>query len=264
MIEESPWVRRARPQEASTVLEIIRAAFPMEIIERTVYGCHGVIAYIEATTSGNNMISPTFLVSGTGTLAVAVAEVAAEAGGLFLSYIATRADARSRGLGSNLLLAAAKLHPVADIATMALDVFHENTRARDWYGEVGFEAIGERGWWELELTAAAHIATSISGWAQAEICHRIFGFSEFLLHAADHSYRVGRLGSNWFRITSLNAVEDPQVMATLAVLDPQRKILAMGNMDDPYASRLGAPVVRSLRMQADLTTLRERLSHRGR
>ena len=260
----TPWVRRARTEEAATVVDIIRDAFPQRVIERTVYGCAGITAYVGAAIGARALATPTFLVAGIAAAVLAAAEVPITDDGVFLSYIGTRAAARSQGLGSSLLLAAAELCPVPGDSTMSLDVFHENRIARAWYGAVGFEVVGERGWWELDLSRASEPAASVSGWPQAEICHRAFGFSELTLHADGQSFRVGRLGSDWFRLTSLAALENPKVIAALFALDPQRRILAVGGMDDPFASRLGTAVFRSLRMRAPLTTLRERLARSER
>jgi GNAT superfamily N-acetyltransferase len=259
----TPWVRCARPDEAATVVDIFRDAFPQWLIQRTVYGCGGVTTYVGATIHENALTTPTFLVAGTATAVLAAAEVDVTDDGVFLSYIGTRATARSQGLGSSLLRAAAELSQPGGDSTMTLDVLHENTRAREWYGTIGFEVVGERGWWELELSVASGPAASVSGLSQADICHRAFGFSEVTLHADGRSYRVGRLGTDWFRLTALAALENQKVIAALAALPPRRGILAIGGMDDPASSRLGTPAFRSQRLRAPLTKLRQQLDRAG-
>jgi len=253
-------VRRARLEEAEPVVDIIREAFPKDVVERTVYGCSGITAYVEALIHASDRVTPAFFVAGTATEVLAVAEVAASDEGVFLSYIGTRSHARSKGLGSRLLLAAAESCPEMVDSRMTLDVFTENVRAVDWYQRVGFEVIGERGWWELELTRSNHISATVSGLPQAEVCHRAFGFSEIILHMIGNSYRIGRLGDRWFRLTSLAALENPDVLAALRSLDPDRKVLALGDMVDLAASRLGTPTMRALRMQAPVRRLQENLA----
>ena len=258
------WVRRARPDEAASVVDIICGSFPRQVIERTVYGCAGIKAYVGAAIGDCAIITPTFIVAGTSAAPLAAAEVAANDDGVFLNYIGTRAESRSQGLGSSLLIAAADLYPSGSDLTMTLDVFQENARALEWYRSVGFEVIGERGWWELELSPASEAGAVVSGLPQAELCDRAFGFSEITLHTEGHSLRVGRLGTKWFRITSLAALESQKMMAALFTLDPRRMVLAMGGIDEPYASRLPMPIFRASRMKVPLTKLRDRISHLGR
>jgi ribosomal protein S18 acetylase RimI-like enzyme len=256
-----PWVRRARPDDAPAVVDIIREAFPPWVVERTIYGCAGMTSYVAGSAVAGEIASPAFLVSGSSTDVLAATEIAINGRQLFVSYIGTRPEARSQGLGANLLSAATRISAAGAADEIVLDVFRDNVRARAWYARLGFASMGgERGWWEFGLPAAQGQIGSISGLAQAELCHRAFGFSEITVVTSDATYRIGRLGSCWFRVTDLSALADPALMATLAGLDPSRQVLAMGTMDDNVHRRLGAPVLRSLRLLAQVLPLQRQLA----
>lgn len=253
------WVRPARPEEAGDLVTVIREAFPHEVIRRTVYGCSGIKAYIRAVLTAKPLVTPTYLVAGwTGEIASA-AEVGAAEDGVFLSYIGTRSAARSKGLGTRLLLAASELYSPRSDSQISLDVYQDNTRAQGWYRRVGFEVIGERGWWELDLKGLKHSPAVVSGLPQADLCHKKFGFSEVSIHFGSDSHRIGRLGTDWFRVNGLAALENSALLAALSSLDPSRKVLALGDPSKAEAVRLGPPLMRAFRMQALIQRVRDKL-----
>lgn len=258
-MKETVWVRAAQPNEAADVVTVIREAFTQEVIQRTVYGCSGITAYIKAVLTARELVTPTFLVAGWTSQVAAAAEVGVAEDGVFLSYIGTRSAARSKGLGTRLLLAASELYSSKSDSRMSLDVYQENTRAQDWYRRAGFEVIGERGWWELDLKGRKQAPAVVSGLPQADLCHREFGFSEIILHFGGESHRVGRLGTEWFRVTGLAELDNPAVLAALCSLDPTRKVLALGDPSRTEAARLGAPTMHAFRMQAPIRRLKETL-----
>jgi hypothetical protein len=179
------------------------------------------------------------------------------------SRILARELWRAHGvLGFSLLLATAELSQAGGDSTMTLDVLYEHARVRQWYCAIGFEVVGERDWWERELSAVSGPAASVSRLPQTDICHRAFGFSEVTLHADGRSYRV-RLTRHRLVPHRRRRSGESKVIVALSALDPRRRILAMAGMHDSVASRLGTLAFHSLRLRAPLTKLRQRLDRVG-
>jgi len=250
-------VRFARQPEAGAVVDLIRSSFPERVIERTIYGCSGVVPYVRALTGGSPYLSPRHLVAVRAAEVVAAAELAVAGSDLFLSYIATRAVLRTHGFGTSLLAAAVRHGLDAGLKTMTLDVFVENARARSWYQAFGFSPVEERGWWEVPTVATTQSLGSVSGWPQAEVCQSAFGFSEIVIWTANGLSRVGRLGLDWFRAPSLSTLLDDQMIGTLHEIDPRRRILVMGPID--RSSSETEPLLRLIRLRAVLSDLTERM-----
>lgn len=248
-----PKIRFARPPEAGLLVDIIREAFPSQVIRRTVYGCTGMVRYVRALTAGSPHVSPRFFVAISGATPVAAAEIAVADSDLFLSYIGTRQGLRSRGLGTQLLAAMVQYGLDQGLETMTLDVLAANTRAHKWYNRFGFSSVEERGWWETPSFETEHSLGSVAGWPQAEVCHRTFGFSEINVGTRRGFSRVGRLGVGWFRVPSLATLSDEQVIGTLHAIDPGRRILVMGPLGSSDSP--GKPILRLIRLQAKLSDL---------
>lgn len=259
-----PWARYARPHEASTVVDIIRESISAWVIDRTVYGCAGATRYVRALINDWPQATPIFLVAGVASDVLATAEVAVSGDELFVSYIGTSEGMRFRGLGTALLLNALYLTADRGIDAMTLDVLEENIEARSWYTRLGFSQIAERGWWEVPLPTVPGKAVPILNLPQANVCQRAFGFSEVTLLGEHGRYRVGRLGTKWFRVTESATLSIPSVIATLALMDPMRKILVLDELVGGAPSdALGPPCKRSLRLRASTTALRSRLLDTG-
>jgi hypothetical protein len=118
---------------------------------------------------------------------------------------------------------------------MSLDVLTENQQAIRWYNRLGFEDQEHSEWWDLGPCSSLYRtgrylgtgAGFVSGYPQASVSHREFGFSQFKVTTSEGDSIVGRLGENWFRVTRGEALADHAVFAALAALDPGRHVLAI-------------------------------------
>lgn len=249
-------MRRAGTEDVHAVISILRSSFDPWVLDRVIYGSSKIHRHVELVLAAGERATPVFFVAGSGDRVLAAAEVGVRERSVTLSYIATRADSRSRGLARILLAAAAHFGLSQGLHSMDLDVFSDNTLAADWYRRLGFETIAENAWWESSTSRppAAGLAM-VSGLPQAEVSHREFGFSEFSLLIPGRSIRIGRLGERWFRLTDPGVMDDPKVQATLASMDDRRRLLIIGPIDHPSAASLGEPVLHSDRLSVPLSAL---------
>ncbi len=250
------WVRRARNEDVNDIVAIFRSAFDPWILERLIYGSRGIQRYIEIVLAAGDRCTPVFFVAGSDDRVLAAAEVGVGERGLILSYIATRAGSRSLGLATLLIGAAVRLGLDRNLHSMELDVFTDNTRAAGWYRRLGFETVAENAWWESSTVRhSTDELAMVSGLPQAEVCQRAFGFSEFTLLVPGRSFRIGRLGDRWFRLTDPGAMDHPQVQATLASMDDRRRLLIVGPISHPSVASTWELVARSDRLSVPLPVL---------
>ena len=99
-------------------------------------------------------------------------------GCLFVNYIAVRPAFRGQGLGGRLLRAALDQGDGKNAGQCALDVFEFNVRAWHWYERLGFRRQESTAWWQASLAAAEAAPVLLTDYAQAQACHREYGFSQ--------------------------------------------------------------------------------------
>ena len=241
----------AQPDHSAGIVAVIRSGFSPEILGATVYGCHGIARFIEAQIGlPRSAADTTWTVAAVPTGAgrakiIGCAEVRRSPHELLLNYISVLPAYRGAGLGRKMLLAAIA-HRHKDQRDMLLDVLTENEAANRWYERLGFQdqQLGE--WWDLgpcsslDGTAGSRRAGYLSGYPQAAVAQREFGFSQFDVTTPAGRTTIGRLGETWFRVTRAGALEDPAVAAALEALDPRRHVLAIlpaGTLPAPFRDR---------------------------
>ncbi|MBN1394328.1 MAG: GNAT family N-acetyltransferase [Pirellulales bacterium] len=223
-------IRSAKPTDAVSIVSIIREAFPARLLDATVYGCPGIGKYI---------VEQIIAQDGGGDAHYTVAEKDGEIGAcaeirrlpdrLFLNYIAVLASYRSLGLGKRLLRRALAANDRNAEKAIALDVFDYNANVLNWYERLGFERQSVTVWREGPLNGGTASSAIISGYAQAEACQREFGFSKFRIQAGKRAYEIGRLGDHWYRLTNVEALRVPGLVARLKNLEPHRRILVLSD-----------------------------------
>jgi hypothetical protein len=94
----------------------------------------------------------------------------------------------------------------------------------------------------------------VPDFAQAEVVHQAFGFSEFSVERDGRVTRVGRLGERYFRLVGWPAAGDPELRGFLASLDAGREVLAVldGDPAEPVPWR---SVLVSRRMSREIAGL---------
>ncbi|MGI8610428.1 MAG: GNAT family N-acetyltransferase [Candidatus Dormibacteria bacterium] len=257
-------VRLGHGGDAAAIVSTIREGFATHILERVVYGCFGAEDFVAGTIEGAPLAAPRFLVADSGADGlIAVAEVTSAGSDLFLSYIATKPAARGRGVGARLLAAAIADGLDRGAETLTLDVFEANERALAWYRALGMTTIGERGWWDGGRPSPGITDAAIFGLPQARLCQQAFGFAEFTVATRDGSFRIGQLGSRFFRVTDPAALGARGLLGALAALDSSRELMVMGPIDGEL-SPAGTLVLRSLRLRGALAELKGHLSGANR
>jgi ribosomal protein S18 acetylase RimI-like enzyme len=255
-------IRPAAPADAADMVTIIRGAFPARLLDLYIYGCSGITEFITEQIGVQDYGGDTYYtVAAANGKVVACAEVRRLPNCLFLNYIAVRAPFRSQGLGRHLLRSVLEANNSADVNEIALDVLECNTGARQWYERLGFRRHESIVWWQAPLGEGRPAPIFLVGYAQAQACHRRYGFSKFGVCAAAQHYEVGRLGEDWYRLTTPEALASPGLVAGLKRLAPGRRLLLLTKADSPDVSLPEArEAARSHRLVASLDVLRQRLS----
>jgi ribosomal protein S18 acetylase RimI-like enzyme len=253
-------VRLAIPVDASPIVEIIRQGFSPALLDCMIYGCAGISTYVEQQIT-LTLADTFFAVAVSGRDILGCIELRLFPDTLFLNYIAVRPEVRGLGIGSRLLKYALEIVSRPVHRTMQLDVFEENRAALAWYERLGFDVIERRNWWEIQLAAPDDVPEIgyISGYPQAEICQREFGFSQFRFVTSGGEYTIGRIGNRWFRITQPSAVEDRAVLSMLSHLAPNRHVLAIVPGTLPQSISHQKQLTQTCRMAVSLKGLIEKL-----
>jgi len=222
-------IRWARGDDAEGIAGAIRSGFDPVLLDLMIYGSPAVARFICEQVAARELgADSAYSVADAGEGAVGCAEVRRLPDGLFLNYIGVLPEARSLGLGRALFLHALRSAERGDAGRISLDVLDQNLAARDWYARLGFQPGETTDWWEVPLSqAVGPPAAMIMGYPQAQVCQERFGFSQFTVVTPSGTHAVGRLGSNWFRLTRPEALTDPDLGAALLRIDPGRRILAL-------------------------------------
>jgi|SRR5579884_4076431 len=260
-----PHITPALPADAAEIARAIADGLDPELVRRTIYACAGIARYVRRQIHGQRHGGDTaYLVARDGDRLAGCVELRRQPSGLFLNYVAVRPEYQAAGLGRRLLAAAVWRAGAAASGRMRLDVFEPNRRAAEWYQRLGFrdEALTE--WWELPPPGPGPEEGFVGDLPQAQLCQRAFGFSRFVVRTERANYNVGRLGEEWFRLDDPAALEDTAVAATLARLDPGRRLLALVPAErfPPGRRDEGRLVVRLRRMGVEMAALRQRLDRR--
>lgn len=253
----------ATPSHAGAIVDTMRGCFEPWVVDRTIYGCPGITGYVERVIHAAPLGSTAYWVALSDAEVVGFAEFRRRPSELLLAYIGSRPTARRRGVAGRLL--AGPLHDDG-VQQVALDVFEDNHTAARWYDRLGFTGDQVMGWWEAGLPRTGGgmgAPARVTGLPQADACHRAFGFSELVVESAHGSYRVGRLGDQWWRVFDPALLRDHEAVAALGALDERRRVVVLGSLSHPDTVRLGPPAKRILHLAVSVDILRRRLTHAG-
>ena len=256
-------IRPADTADAADIVTIIRDAFPAQLLELFIYGCSGIAKFIAEQISVQEHGGDThYSVATAGSEVVACAEVRRLPQRLFLNYIAVRPPFRTMGLGSHLLHNALSNHGLSDRGEIALDVFDFNADVHQWYERLGFRRHETTVWLQATLDENQPAPVRLAGYAQAQACHREYGFSKFTVYTADRHDDVGRLGEDWYRLTDSEALASPGFAAGLKQLSPKRRLLLLSKLGSQNIMLSNTrEAARTHRLVASLNTLRQRLKN---
>jgi hypothetical protein len=203
-----------------------------------------------------------YLVAVYGNRLAGCAELRWAADALFLNYICTHPEARSKGLAKNILLESIRIMRTKYHREMRLDVFENNITAGRWYERLGFRHDYTTEWWDISSTNPCKSSSGkVSGFPQASACQENYGFSMFRVLTRSGAYSVGLMGNGWFRVTQPDILHDMEALSTLHELDGKRKILALfpeRSGDDAILSDARL-ILKTRRMSMELDLLQKNL-----
>ncbi len=250
----------AQAGDATRIRELLVGGFRPEIRHLLIYEDPRAAEYfrMQIAAMGKNAES-IFVAANEEGAVTGAAEMRRQPDGLLLSYIGVASESSGRGLGSALLRAAIQKSETLH-GNIQLDVFAENSLALQWYGRLGFRTIRHINLYEATPPRAAQGVAYLSGLPQADLCQERFGFSSFEIKTGGGTFRAGRIGRHWFRLTDPRAVESGAVFAALQQLDRGRTVLAVIE-SAPGKPRLPRSLAQSYRMQAEIAAVWAALNH---
>lgn len=261
-IDKNMKIRHAYETDAEQIVKLMQQSFDRNMLNMMIIGCHGIGKYVKESIATPKLSDTFYMVAEENGYIIGCIELRLTGKTIFLNYICTIENMRHKGVAIQLLRQAILTIGYSFYDKMGLDVFHDNFVAKIWYEKLGFISEYNSGWWSMPIIAGNTNETGkVSGLAQANICQKKFGFSQFIVNTSTSTYTVGRLGSNWFRISQENLLNDDQAIATLYRLDPKRRLLGIFN-DNVKSKALNGkkPVFRSVRMTVDLSFLLKKLT----
>lgn len=246
--------------EADHVLELIREWMPPEIFQLTIYSCHGYTKYLQMLLT-TPLKEHYFYAAQRERQFVGFSNWRNFGDEFFLNMICVSPEHRNTGIGQALFRHGVNTAKHLGSKLIALDVFDWNHRAQEWYSSLGFVSETQTLWLVGDLPRPSEASTSrarIIGFPQAETIHERFGFSMLTIETPRQTYSVGRLQDRIYRVSSLEALSDPDLLTGLALLDPQRQILCV-TKDTSQTPDGFALLTTSIRMTVPLTEISSRL-----
>jgi len=258
-------IRLAYGGDSNQIVDLIRNSFDKDILSALLYGCKGISSYIKEQILVPNNLSDTkyFVAEDAGSISGCI-ELRLMKDAIFLNYICTSQQKREKGLGNKMLYHAIEHVKTRAHSKMSLDVFINNSVARQWYENLGFSEEYRIDWWKIPVVVKGNDPGYVSGYPQASKCYNEWGFSSFTTMTQSSSYSVGCLGPSWFRITDPALLDDQSAMACLKTLDPDRMILGLFRDDSRFvvpdnAMKFCTSARMSVALDELLQTLKERL-----
>ena len=246
-------VRRATPDDAPSIVALMRDGFDPDVLNLTVYACHGVTDYLMAALSlpcehtGHH-----FIVAEADGDVVGFIEYVHDPGSTLLTYAAVRPDYRGRRIGTTLFREAVASGGSDVRHRVALDVIDENHRSADWYYRLGFVAERRTGWWRVDAPTGLPGDAVVVGYPQAEAVQARFGFSELRVKTSAGLATIGRLGDRLLRITDPTVLDDGAVWAAVRAVEPRRSDVLVRA---PLESLDGEATLRTTRMSSTASAL---------
>lgn len=254
--------RPAESQDSAAVASLIRDAFPVYVRDKIIYGCPGVVRFIQSQIAVQKYAGDTaYFVSTVGDELVGCVELRRFPQLLWLNYIAVTPEWQRKGLARRLLAYSIASFERSAPTEMALDVFDFNQAASSWYRQLGFKAVRDYAWYEVSVPDLpnANGFAALSGFPQAQAAHDQFGFSQFNVTTRAAQYVIGRLGKEWFRTTQPEAWDDADLMHALRTIDAGRRLLGIFPGDVKLLNATSRRLFTSTRMTIELPRLKSRL-----
>lgn len=254
-------IRKAVADDARRIVELVKAAFENYNLDMMIYGCPGILKYVENSLILQSQISDsvTYVAERNG-LIVAVAQFkrVPSTNTLYLNYICTDNNFQGVGLGKNVLKCSI-MSEQNDYDYVALDVFESNEIAKSWYLNLGFMQNEKKSWFVTETKPLENVEAVISGFPQSAVSQREYGFSQISIDTSLGSYSVGLLGEKYYRASDKKMMNDKNAIAALHEFDSNRSLILISSGFDPSASYLDAKLLqKSINMTTKIKDLAKR------
>lgn len=243
--------RRISGSDVAQVVEVHRRCFSPAHVQRTIFGAHGVTEYLRSLVGPAGFISTHWLFGAWAGKALVGYIHGRHIGQLWhLNYVAVAPEFQRAGAGRTLWAKWIERRP-QDAGKFSLDVEQNDALALDWYRRRGFTPVQTS--WIYRQEPGIETAPSsavidpqsdrnateleLRSWASAEAWQRQYGFSEFELATGASTWQIGRLATNYFRVSGLLP---PPVVSALRRIDPQRALLITSTtqLDSPHLTEL--------------------------
>jgi ribosomal protein S18 acetylase RimI-like enzyme len=255
-------IRKATVGDAPRIIGLVQAAFKDYNLEMMIYGCQGILKFVENSLMQQAHISDSVMyVAEQNGLIIAVAQFkkVPSTNTLYLNYICTDNNFRGTGLGKKVLRYSI-LSEQNDYEYIALDVFENNEIAKSWYLNLGFSPNETKFWYVSETQPIKDIKSVISGLPHSIVTQREYGFSQISVETSCGSYSVGLLGSKYYRASDKNIMNDKNAIAALHEFAPGRLLILISSDFDPSSSFLDVKFVqKSVNMSTKTKDLVQRI-----
>lgn len=229
-------IRLAEPGDLVALDRLMRAAFPTQMLEYTIFRSPKSISFLQKLLT-------TDLVSNRIVIATIQGRIAGYyyargIGNCFiLNYIAVDKRFRDRGFGQLLLEHFESEAKRSGYSVVALDVYSQNTRAYAWYLNCSYRPIQNTKQIVIEIARIA-CAPSFLHWSNKELADAVHeeaqqGFSKVAAYATDVKLIVGIIGGD---ICKLLEYDGLSLNAALSEIRMQffgtRTELVVGGLDE--------------------------------
>ena len=257
-------IRFAQLADAQEITLLTKAGFTKELLSAMIYGCSGIDDFLKSQISIPLGIADTvYIVAESDGVVVGFVEFRIYVESIFLNYIGISPLIRQQGLASKLLRQAVLLVRNKHHKIMSLDVFSDNIVAKKWYEKLGFTAEFNTGWYKISQAINGDKdveQAKVSGFTQARLCYKKFGFSQFTITTNSGSYAVGMLGQEWFRVTQIQLLSDAAALSCLNSIDSDRNILGLfRDTDQDKLPKDAVCFCRPIRMNTQLDTFEKNI-----
>lgn len=259
---ETPLIRPANIADAAAIAAIMRNGMSPMVQRITILGSPLLHAYVEAHI-GRSTGDP-FAVAEVDGLVVGMATWRRMQGTLMLNHLYVSEQCRGQSIGTALLIDGLQRCASAEVQTVAVDVFAESIRPREWYAALGMQPQFRRIWLETTLPAPRSMSEgkcTVEWLDQADVNHAQQGFSQFKLITFTAEYMIGRLAEEVFRAFGFGILSDRPALEGLGTLDARRTLVCIGAQEDlpAEAQRNAQTVTESERLSVPLATLKAAL-----
>lgn len=219
---------------ANEIFELTKLIMNEEQLQPTIYSSEGYLNYLyEQFRLPIDLRETIFLGIVEDGQLLGFSELRKQVDGLYGINACVKPECRIKGIGTILFEKSIDYAIRSGVKFIDLDVYEKNKIAYPMYLKLGFikqaehvRYIGEMCPPEYEQDFNIN-KCFIKQYAQAQITHQTFGFSSLQIQTSTGEYSIGRIRDEFYRITSLKALLDSELMQILYQIDPKRKLFIL-------------------------------------